>query len=65
MSFFAGLFLGVALAVVVLGFLAIQAYGRGYEEAAAGRRMWRAELAARRLAARPALATRHAARAAS
>jgi hypothetical protein len=54
MSFFAGLFLGVALAIVVLGFLAIDSYRRGYEEAAAGRRVWRAELAAR-----------HAARAAS
>ena len=47
MSFLIGLFLGVALAVVVLGFLAVDAYRRGYEEAAAGRRRWRAELAAR------------------
>jgi hypothetical protein len=47
MSFFAGLFLGVALAIVMLGFLAIDAYRRGYEEADAGRRVWRAELAAR------------------
>jgi hypothetical protein len=50
MSFFAGLFLGVALAIVVLGFLAIDAYRRGYEEADAGRRAWRAELAARQTA---------------
>jgi hypothetical protein len=65
MSFFAGLFLGVALAMVVLGFLAIDAYRRGYEEAAAERRVWRAELGARRLVARLPVATRHVARAAS
>ena len=64
MSFFVGLFMGVALAIVVLAFLAIDAYRRGYEEAAAGRRMWRAELAARH-ASRAALPTRHVARAAS
>jgi len=50
MSFFAGLFLGVALAMVVLGFLAIDAYRRGYEEADAARHRWRAELAARHAA---------------
>ncbi len=52
MTFFIGLFLGVALAVVVLGFLAVNAYQRGYEDADTGRRRWRAELAARQAAAR-------------
>jgi hypothetical protein len=51
--FFAGLFLGVALAVVALGFLAIGAYGRGYEEAEMRRNQWRTELLARHLDHRP------------
>jgi hypothetical protein len=52
MTFFLGLFLGAALAVVVLGFLATSAYQRGYHDADAGRLRWRAERAARQAAAR-------------
>ncbi len=52
MTFFIGPFLGVAPAVVVLGFIAISAYQRGDEDADTGRRRWRAELAARQAAAR-------------
>ncbi|HEV8669638.1 MAG TPA: hypothetical protein VGS01_02770 [Candidatus Limnocylindria bacterium] len=48
MSFLVGLIVGVALALVVLGFLAIGSYGRGYEDAEMRRREWRAELATRR-----------------
>jgi hypothetical protein len=48
--FFAGLFLGVVLGMLVLGFLAVGAYGRGYEEAEMRRHQWRTELAARRRA---------------
>jgi len=47
--FFAGLFLGVALSMIVLGFLATNAYGRGYDEATMRRREWRTELLARHL----------------
>jgi hypothetical protein len=50
MTFFAGLFVGVALAMVVLGFLAVGAYGRGYDDAEMRRHEWRSELAARRRA---------------
>jgi len=51
MTLFVGIFLGIALAVAMLGFLAVSAYERGYEDADSGRRRWRAELAARRAAA--------------
>lgn len=47
MIFFTGLFLGVALGMLVLGFLATNAYGRGYDDATLRRREWRAELLAR------------------
>ena len=55
MTFAAGFMIGLALGLIVIGFLAIAAYQKGYEEAIGKRRMWRAELVARRTAARAAL----------
>ena len=57
MTFAAGLIIGLALGLVVIGFLAVAAYQRGYEEAIGKRRAWRAELVARRAAARAVPAT--------
>jgi hypothetical protein len=53
-TFAAGLMIGLALGLIIIGFLAIAAYQRGYEEAVGKRRVWRAELVARRAAARAA-----------
>jgi hypothetical protein len=47
MIFVVGLIIGMSLGMLVVGFLAIGAYDRGYEAADAARRTWRAELAAR------------------
>lgn len=52
MTFAVGLILGLALGLVIVGFLAIAAYERGFDEAAGHRKVWRAELVARRAAAR-------------
>ena len=62
MLFALGVVVGVALGVIVVGFLAIAAYQRGYDEAFGRRREWRAELVARRAAIRdlPAAAARKA-----
>lgn len=61
MLFVAGLLVGVALGVMVVGFLAINAYNRGYEDAFGRRKAWRAELTARRVAAQePVVAARRA-----
>jgi len=61
MLFVSGLIIGVAMGVMVLGFLAIQAYNRGYEDAFGRRKVWRAELTARRTAVQqPAAAARRA-----
>lgn len=46
-----GLFAGAALGAVVMAFLAIAAYDRGYDDAARRRGEWRIELASRRQAA--------------
>ena len=54
MTFAAGLMIGLALGLIIIGFLAVAAYQRGYEEAVGKRRVWRAELVARRAAARTA-----------
>jgi hypothetical protein len=54
MTFAAGLMIGLALGLIIIGFLAVAAYQRGYEEAVGKRRVWRAELVARRAAARAA-----------
>lgn len=45
-----GLVIGVAMGVIVVGFLAIAAYQRGYQDALGRRPEWRAELVARRAA---------------
>ncbi len=52
MVFAAGLLVGLALGLIIIGFLAVAAYQRGYEEAVGKRRSWRAELVARRAAVR-------------
>jgi hypothetical protein len=49
--FVLGLMVGVALGLVVVGFLAIRAYDRGYDEALERRQAWRGELQARRVVA--------------
>jgi predicted membrane chloride channel (bestrophin family) len=54
--FTAGLIVGLALGLIVIGFLAIAAYERGYDEAIGKRKQWRAELVARRAAAQRVLA---------
>jgi hypothetical protein len=46
--FAAGLIVGIALGVVFLGFLAVAAYDRGFDDALERRAPWRAELKARR-----------------
>ncbi len=53
-AFVIGLLIGVAFGVIVVGFLAVGAYDRGFDEAL-HRKSWRAELVARRAAARRAL----------
>lgn len=50
-----GLFIGVALGVIVVGFLAVGAYDRGFNEALHRRKAWRAELVARQAAAQRVL----------
>ena len=42
-----GLMAGVALGMVIVGFLAIGAYERGFSEALERRKAWRTELVAR------------------
>ncbi|MBI2774296.1 MAG: hypothetical protein HYX56_07385 [Chloroflexi bacterium] len=62
MTFAAGLMIGLALGLIVIGFLAVAAYQRGYQAAVGRRKVWRAELVARQAAVRglPALAARKA-----
>jgi hypothetical protein len=50
--FVLGLMVGLALGLIVIGFLAIAAYQRGYEDAFGRRKQWRAELVARQTAVR-------------
>lgn len=45
--FAAGLMAGIALGVLIVGFLAVGAYNRGYDDAFFRRKDWRAELVAR------------------
>lgn len=59
LTFAAGLLVGLALGLIVIGFLAIAAYRQGYEEATGKRRHWRAELVARQAAVRAATAAVH------
>lgn len=54
-AFVIGLLLGVALGLVVVGFLAVGAYDRGFNEALLRRKAWRAELVARQSAAQRVL----------
>ena len=42
-----GMVLGTALGIVVVGFLAVRSYDRGYTEALDRRKAWRGELVAR------------------
>lgn len=56
MPFVAGLIVGLALGLIVIGFLAVAAYERGVDEAIGRRKYWRAELVARRTAAARTLA---------
>lgn len=59
--FVLGLMVGLALGLIVIGFLAIAAYQRGYEDAFGRRKQWRAELVARQAAVRmPPVAARKA-----
>lgn len=46
-----GLVLGVALGIIVVGFLAVRSYEHGYDEALQRRKAWRGELMARQAAA--------------
>jgi hypothetical protein len=50
MDFGLWLLAGVAIGMILMAFLAIGTYQRGYEEGFRLRRPWRAELGARRLA---------------
>ena len=61
LEFGTGIMVGLALGLIIIGFLAIAAYQRGYEDAIGKRKEWRAELVARQAAARiPAVAARKA-----
>jgi len=50
-----GLMAGIALGMIIVGFLAIGAYERGYSEALERRKAWRTELVARTLVGTRAL----------
>jgi hypothetical protein len=54
-AFVVGLLAGVALGVIVIGFLAVGAYDRGFNEALLRRKAWRSELVARQVAAQRVL----------
>ena len=46
-----GLVIGVALGIIVIGFLAVRSYEHGYDEALERRKAWRGELLGRQAAA--------------
>jgi hypothetical protein len=46
-----GMMIGVALGIIVVGFLAVRSYQQGYDEALERREAWRGELVARQAAA--------------
>ena len=50
-AFVVGMIIGLAFGVAVVGFLAVGAYDRGFNEALHRRKAWRAELVARQAAA--------------
>lgn len=54
-AFFVGLVFGVAFGMLVVGFLAVGSYQRGFSQALERRREWRGELVARQVVARRAL----------
>ena len=59
--FVVGLMVGLALGLIVIGFLAIAAYQRGYDDSFGRRKQWRTELVARQAAVRmPVVAARKA-----
>jgi hypothetical protein len=59
--FVAGFVAGVAVGMIVIGFVAVGAWEHGFEEAFRRRKAWRAELVARRTAlAEPRLPLRRA-----
>jgi len=47
--FVVGLLIGVAFGLIIVGFLAVGAYERGFNEALERRKAWRAELVARQV----------------
>jgi hypothetical protein len=55
-AFVVGLLIGVALGVSVIGFLAVGAYERGFNEAIHRKKEWRTELVARQAAAHRVMA---------
>ena len=50
-AFMVGLVFGLAFGVIIVGFLAVGAYDRGFNEALHRKKAWRAELVARQAAA--------------
>lgn len=56
-AFVVGLVIGVAFGVIIIGFLAVGAYDRGFNEALHRKKAWRAELVARQAAAHRVLTT--------
>ena len=50
-AFVIGIMIGVAFGVTVVGFLAVGAYDRGFNEATHRKKAWRTELVARQAAA--------------
>jgi hypothetical protein len=54
-AFFVGLVIGIAFGMVIVGFLAVGSYQRGFNEALERRKAWRGELIARQVVARRAL----------
>lgn len=50
-AFVIGIMIGVAFGVTVIGFLAVGAYDRGFNEAIHRKKAWRTELVARQAAA--------------
>ena len=50
-AFVFGLMIGVAFGVIVVGFLAVGAYDRGFNDALHRRKAWRTELVARQAVA--------------
>ena len=54
-AFFVGLVFGIAFGMLVVGFLAVGSYQRGFSQALERRKEWRGELIARQVVARRAL----------